>query len=219
MRDKVAELATKVVGGAHGAVPVSNNGLGDQCGEVVGVTPANTLHGNGDVGSSHGVVTESDLGADEVGLRLLLSGNGLVRVVLGLGGQVGEVLLGEVDQLLVGNATSANEDHAVSSVVGLDIVLEVGALDALDVLLGSKDGAAEGLSLEGGGVEVVENDLLELLVDLLLLAKNHITLAFDGLGFELGVLEDVGEDVNSGGDVVVKSLGVVDGVFALSCHQ
>ena len=52
----------------------------------------------------------------------------------------------------MGDATSANEDHAVSGVVGLDVVLEIGALDALDVLLGSEDGAAEGLALESGGV-------------------------------------------------------------------
>jgi len=168
------------------------------------------------VGGAHGVVTEADLGADEIGLLLLFGGNGLVRVVLGLGGDVGEVLLSKVYELLVGNATSADKDHAVSSVVGLNVVLEVGALDALDVLLGSENGASESLALESGGVKVVEDDFLELLVNLLLLAKNDITLAFDSLGLELGVLEDIGENVNGGGDVVVESLGVVDGVFALS---
>jgi hypothetical protein len=152
LRDKVAELAAKVVGGTHGTVPVTDNGLCNERGEVVGVAPANTLNSNGNVGGAHGVVTEADLGTDEVGLCLLLGSGRLSRVVLGLGGKVGEVLLGEVDQLLVGNATSANEDHAVSGVVGLDVVFEIGALDALDVLLGSKDGAAEGLALESGGV-------------------------------------------------------------------
>jgi hypothetical protein len=66
---------------------------------------------------------------------------------------------------------------------------------------------------------VVENNLLELLVDLFLLAENDITLALDGLGLELGVLEDIGEDVDGGGDVVVEGLGVVDGILALSLHQ
>ncbi|KAH8623407.1 hypothetical protein IG631_21886 [Alternaria alternata] len=215
LRDEVAELAAKVVRGTHGAVPVTNDSLCDEGSEVVGVAPANTLNGNGDVGSAHGVVTEADLGTNEVGLRLLLGSGGLGRVVLGLRGEVGEVLLGEVDELLVGNTTSANEDHAVGSVVGLDVVLEIGALDALDVLLGSEDGAAEGLALEGSGVQVVKDDLLELLVDLLLLAEDDITLALDGLGLELGVLEDIGEDVDGGGDVVVEGLGVVDGVLAL----
>jgi hypothetical protein len=68
-------------------------------------------------------------------------------------------------------------------------------------------------------VQVVEDNLLKLLVDLLLLAEDDITLALDGLGLELGVLEDVGEDVDGGGDVVVEGLGVVDGVLALSLDQ
>jgi hypothetical protein len=216
LRDEVAELAAKVCGVAHGAVPVTDDGLSDQSGEVVGVVPGNTLNSNGDVGGAHGVVTEPDLRADELGLLLLLGGDNLVGVVLGLRGETSEVLLGKLDKLLVGDTTRANKDHAVSSVVGLDVVLEVGALDALDVLLGSEDGASEGLALESGGVQVVEDDLLELLVDLLLLTENDIALALDGLALELRVLQDIGENVDGGGDIVVEGLGVVDGVLALS---
>lgn len=62
---------------------------------------------------------------------------------------------------------------------------------------------------------MVEDDLLELLVHLFLFAEDDITLALDGLGLELGVLEDIGENVDGGGDVVVEGLGVVDGVLAL----
>jgi hypothetical protein len=115
----------------------------------------------------------------------------------------------------VRDATSANKNHAVGSVVGLDVVLEVGALDGLDVLLGAENGAAEGLTLESGGVQVVKDNLFELLVHLFLLAENDITLALDGLGLELRVLEDIGEDIDCRGDVVVEGLGVVNGVFAL----
>ena len=217
--DERAELAAEVVGVAHGAVPVANDGLGDEGSEVVLVVPAHTLDGDGDVGRALGVVPDPDLRSDELGLLLLL-GDLLAGVAGGLGGERGKVLLGEVDELLVGNATGTNEHHAVGGVVGLDVVLQVGALDALDVLLGAEDGASERLSLEGGGVQVVENDLLELLVDLLLLAENDVALALDGLGVELGVLEDVGKDVDGLGHVVVEGLGVVDGVFALSnVHQ
>jgi hypothetical protein len=118
--------------------------------------------------------------------------------------------------LLVGNTTSANKDHAVSGVVGLDVVLEIGALNALDVLLGSEDGASEGLALESGCVQVVEYNLLELLVYLFLFAEDDIALALNGLSLELGVLEDIGENVDGCGDVVVEGLGIVDGVLALS---
>jgi hypothetical protein len=126
------------------------------------------------------------------------------------------VLLGEVDELLVGDAASTDEHHAVSSVVCLDVCLEVGALNALDVLLGTEDGATEGLVLESGGMKMVEDDLLELLVDFFLLAEDDVALALDGLGLELGVLQDIGQDVNGCGDVGVERLGVVNGVFALS---
>lgn len=217
--DERAELAAKVVGVAHGAVPVANDGLGDKGSEVVLVVPAHTLDGNGDVGRALGVIPDPDLRSNELGLLLLL-GDLLARVVGCLGGERGKVLLGKVNELLVGDATSTNEHHAVSSVVGLDVVLQVGALDALDVLLGAENSASEGLVLECGGVQVVENNLLELLVDLLLLAENDVALALDGLGVKLGVLEDIGEDVDGLGNVVVEGLGVVDGVFALSnLHQ
>jgi hypothetical protein len=215
LRDEVAELAAEVRRLAHRAVPVADNGLCDEGSEVIGVAPADTLDGDGDVGGGHGVVAQPDLGADEIRRLLLLGDGALCRVVLVLRGQAGEMLLGELDQLRVRNAASANEHHAVGGIVGLDVALEVGALDALDVLLGAKDGASEGLALEGRGVQVVEDNLLELFVDLLLLAQNDMTLALDGRRLELRVLEDVGQDVNGGGDVVVEGLGIVDGVLAL----
>jgi hypothetical protein len=118
----------------------------------------------------------------------------------------------------VRDAAGANEHHAVSSVVGLDIVDQVVALDAADVFGGAEDGAAERLVLEGGRVEVVEDDFFELLVDLFLFAEDNIALALNGLGVEFGVLEDVREDVDCDGDVGVEGFSVVDGVFALkSC--
>lgn len=212
--DKGAELAAKVGGAAHGAVPVANNGLGNESSKVVVVLPAHTLGGDGNVGGGHGVVTDPDLGADEVGLLLLGDGGRTVRGG-GLGRKVGKVLLGELDELLVGNTTSTNEDHAVSGVVGLDVILEVLALDAQDVLAGSKNRPAEGLALVSGGVQVVEDDLLNLLVNLLALADDDIALALNGRLLELGVLQNVGKDVDGVGDVGVEGLGVVDGALTL----
>lgn len=126
------------------------------------------------------------------------------------------MLLSKLDELLVGNATRADENHALGSVVALDVVGELGAADIADVLTGSEDGAAKRLALESGGVKVVKDDLLNLLLDLLRLAEDHITLAFDRALLELGVLEDIGQDVDTLGNIGVESLGEVDGVFALS---
>jgi len=69
--------------------------------------------------------------------------------------------------------------------------------------------------LVGGGVQVVEDDLLHLLLDLLRLTENDITLPLDGALLELGVLKDVLQDVDALGNVLVEGLGKVDGVLAL----
>lgn len=69
--------------------------------------------------------------------------------------------------------------------------------------------------LEGSGVEVVENDLLDLLLYFLGLAQNNVTLALDSRLLELGVLKDIGENVDTLGNIGVEGLGEVDSVFAL----
>ena len=125
------------------------------------------------------------------------------------------MFLGQSDKLLVGDTTSTNENHAVSGVVGLDVVDQVVPLDGLDVLLGTEDGATKRLALESSGVKVVENNLLELLVNLLLLTQDDVPLTLNGTGLQLRVLKDVCEDVDGLGDIVVEGLRVVDGVFPL----
>ena len=217
--DVVAELATKERRLAHGTVPVADDSLSNESGEIVVILPADTLNGKSDVGRGNGVVAKTNLGTDELGGTLLLSSNGEGSRGGRLAGKATEVLLSKTNELLVGNTTSTNEDHAVSSVVGLDVVRQVLAGDGLDVLLGAKDGATEGLALVGGSVEVVKNDLLKLLVNLLLLTQDHVTLTLNGGGLKLGVLEDIGENVDGLGDIVIESLGVVDSVFALRVFQ
>ena len=127
----------------------------------------------------------------------------------------GEVLLGKLDELLMGNTSGTNEDHAVSLVVGVYVVNEVGTLDREDIFLWSEDGAAEGLTLESGGMEVIEDDFLELAVDFLLLTDNDVSFSLNGIIFKLGVLDDVCKDLDGLGSVILEGFGVVDGVFAL----
>lgn len=215
MADVGAELAAEERRLAHGTVPVTDDSLSNEGSEVVIVLPADTLNGKSNVGGGDGVVTETDLGADELGGALLLGSKGEGGGGRGLVGEATEVLLSQADELLVGDTTSTNQNHAVGSVVGLDVVRQVLTGDGLDVLLGAEDGATEGLALVSGGVEVVEDNLLELLINLLLLAQDHITLTFNGSGLELGVLEDIGENVDGLGNIVVEGLGVVDSVLAL----
>jgi hypothetical protein len=217
--DEGAETAAEVGGVAHGTIPVADDGLGDESSEVVIILPADTLNSNGNVGRGKSVVTNSDLGSDKLGGTLLLSGESESSGGGGLAGEGTEVLLSQLNELLVGDATSTDQNHAVSGVVGLDVVGQVIPGDSLDVLLGTEDGATKGLVLESSGVQMVKDNLLELLVNLLLLTQNHISLTLDSSGLQLRVLQDIGEDVDGLGDIVVERLGVVDSVFPLEKLQ
>lgn len=64
---------------------------------------------------------------------------------------------------------------------------------------------------------MVEDNLLELLLNLLGLPENDVALALDGRLLELGVLENVLDDVDTLRNVLVQCLGEVDSVLALSC--
>lgn len=210
--DETAKLAALMRSVAHSLVVVADNSLGNKSSEVVVVVPADTLNGEGNVGSAEGVIADTDVRANEVGL--LLGEN--VGLVLGtLGRQTREVLVSKLDELLMRNTTRSDQDHAVGSVVALDVVGELGAGNVTDVLAGTEDGAAQGLALESGGVKVVENNFLDLLLDLLGLTEDHVALTLDGRLLELGVLEDIGEDVDALGNIGIEGLGEVDGVLTL----
>lgn len=56
------------------------------------------------------------------------------------------MLLGELDERLVLDTSGSDENHAVRSVVLLDVVLQVRLADGEDVLAWSEDGASEGLA-------------------------------------------------------------------------
>lgn len=210
--DVAAQLAALVRGVAHGLVVVADDGLSDESSEVVIGVPANTLNSNGNVGSGHGVIANTDVRANEVSLLL---GQDVGLSLGAAGGKAGEVLLGKLNQLLVGNATGGSKDHAVSSVVVFDVVDELGAGNVTDVLAGSENGAAKRLVLESSGVQVVKDNLLNLLLNLLRLSENDVALALDGRRLELGVLQDIGQNIDGLGDIRVEGLGEVDGVLAL----
>ena len=128
---------------AERAVPVSEDALHHEHREVVGRAPADALDRDRDVRGGKGIVTDADLRTNEVGFGVgeTAEGDGV-----GGDGEVSEVLLGVLDELLVVDAAGADEDHAVGGVICLDVRGEVIALDGENVLLGAKDGAPERLA-------------------------------------------------------------------------
>lgn len=140
-----------------------NNSLGKESSKVVVIVPANTLNCKSNVSSGDGVVTKTDLRANELRLALLLSGKGSSGRRRGGRWKTAKVLLSKFDKGIVLDTTSTDKDGLLGQVVGLDVVDKVVTLDALDVFLGSEDGAAKRLALEGSGVEMVENNFLAVL--------------------------------------------------------
>jgi hypothetical protein len=210
--DDAAELAALVRRISHGLVVIANNSLSDESGEVIIGIPAHAFNSQGNIGDTHGVIANTNVRTYEVSL-LLREQIGLVGRTAA--GQTREMLLSQLNESLVRNTTGGSEDHAVSSVVVLDVVGQLGSRDVTDVLAGTKNGSSESLMLEGRSVQVVENNLLNLLLHLLGLPQNHITLAFDSRLLELGVLENIRENVDKLGNVGVERLGKVDRVLTL----
>lgn len=81
--------------------------------------------------------------------------------------EASEMLFSKLNQLLVRDATGGSKNHPVGSVVVLDVVDELHSCDVTDVLAGAENSATKRLMLEGGGMKVIEDDLLNLLLDFL----------------------------------------------------
>jgi len=140
-RHDVRQLGRQQGGGAQRAVPVAHDRGEDVHGPVVGVLVRDALDGDRDVAVLPGVVTDADLGADE---RRLLPGLAAER--LAGGRELGKVLLGELDELVVVDRAGAGKDHLVGVQVLGPVLEEVVPVNGLDVLVGAEDVVTEGLA-------------------------------------------------------------------------
>lgn len=195
--DHGRETRGQVAGAEEGLVVGANDGLHDQEVVVLGGQVAGALDGEGNASVRGEIVTDADLRAGEAGLVSLGGG--------GVGLEAAKGLLGLLDESIVVDVTGADKDQAVGGVVFL---LEFGqvlggqARDGLGVAL---DGATEGLALEGGGVKVVEHDLIGLRRGLLLLLQHtRAGLLHRRLGHR--ALDEVAEDLNRGSSVAAEHL-------------
>lgn len=136
----VAELGAEQWRGTETTVPVSEDGGHDEHWPVVWASPSDGFDSKGNVERVHGVVTDSDLGTGEDwgGSGLTAEGNGVAG-----GGERSKVLLGELDELFVGDTTGTDKAHTVGSVVVADEAGEVFSGHVLDVLLWAENGVTE----------------------------------------------------------------------------
>ena len=121
----------------------------------------------------------------------------------------------QVDEGVVLEVAGGGEDH-VACREALPIEADEGVLfEAADGFVGAEDGLAEGVVLP----EILGKDLVDEVVGVVLvhldLFEDDAALAGDVLGGEDRVEDEVGEDVEGGGDVLVEDLDVeADGFFA-----
>lgn len=108
---------------------------------VVRALVANTLNSDGNVAIIPSVVPQPNLRSNEPGLLGLLSSEGVGRRR-----EVGKVLLGKSDELVVVDGSGSGEHHLVGVEVGSSVGKQIILRYGLDVLGGSKDIVTEGLS-------------------------------------------------------------------------
>ncbi len=131
------------------------------------------------------------------------------------GGQGVEVVGYLLDEGVVVEVAGGGEDHvAGGEAVGVEAE-EGGLVEARDGLGGAEDGAAEGVVLP----EVLGEELVDEVVGVVFvhldLFEDDALLAGDVLGREGGVEDEVGEEIEGGGDVLVEDLDVeADHLFA-----
>ena len=136
-------------------------------------------------------------------------------LVAGAGGERGEGCCDLGDEGVVVEVAGGGEDHvgggeAAGVLVEDDVLVEAG-----DGFGGAEDGAAEGVALpEVLGEELVDEVVGVVFVHLDLFEDDALFLG-DVFGGEGGVEDEVGEEVEGGGDVFVEDLDVeADGFFA-----
>jgi len=160
--DKPLSLLPLVRGITHSLGVVTNDSLGNKGSKVVSRVPAHTLDSE--------AILAVPMASSRTRTSKPTSGRLLgkqVSMVLGtLARETGEVLLRQLDELLVGNATSTNQDHAVGRVVVLDVVDELVRVMSRMFWRGQGwcgPGLGAGKQWRAGG----QDDLLNLLLDLL----------------------------------------------------
>ena len=214
-----AQTGGQIGSRAEQTVPLPEDLLHQHEGDGVLVRPAHRLEGDGDGGVGVGVV-ELHLLRGREALRERRHHGAVGRHAR----EVAEGAVGHLHQLevreerrwhvIVVQRARASDHHARRRVVRLDVVDQVGAADALDVLLWTQNRVAKTAALVRRRVKQVEHHLVLVLEHVLHLQENRVALAVDGCGVVVRVQENVTQDVHRVTDVFVKATGVVHGLLA-----
>mmetsp|Transcript_21202 Transcript_21202/g.37545 ORF Transcript_21202/g.37545 Transcript_21202/m.37545 type:complete len:292 (+) Transcript_21202:622-1497(+) len=147
-------------------------------------------------------------------LRLGRSG---LYAVSGGTGKVTKVSLSKVNEYVVLDASCA-ENHARSSVMSCHKRFEVFYTKLLQVASGAPERASKGsLVSVSSRMKHLGKESLCVGLHVLELVANSLALLINVPGSKLGVLDGVGEELNSLGSVFAKELALVDSEFTSAC--
>ncbi len=112
-------------------------------------------------------------------------------------GEVAEMRLGLSDDGVVIEIAGGRQDHRSCAVMIAHIAGNGLAAEGADQLGGAQDRAPDRLVRKGGGLEMVEDDVVGRVYRLADLLHHHRLLAGQLVGIEAGILQDVGQDIDA----------------------
>mmetsp|Transcript_27114 Transcript_27114/g.42130 ORF Transcript_27114/g.42130 Transcript_27114/m.42130 type:complete len:327 (+) Transcript_27114:296-1276(+) len=186
LRDVQTHFAGNVLALSAEAIERAQNGLKQHEGEGILAGPACTLKCQGNVCGAIRIEFDSDVGSGEdrsVVVHIHAKGWSFP--------DISKVFLRQIAELHVIHGSSSRNHHATSGVVLIDVLLQIGLGQAANVLFRTENGSSEPRSLKGGGVQMVQDQLLLLLVHLLHLAQNDSTLTLNGALVQFAIEQDV----------------------------
>lgn len=84
----------------------------------------------------------------------------------------------------------------------------------LNILSGAKDGLTQGSTLVGSSMQMIEDHLLQIALHLLHFTQNDGSLACNFSLAQFRVLNDIGQNLNSFGNILGQTLGIEHGLLA-----
>ena len=127
--------------------------------------------------------------------------------------EVAKLLLRKIENLLVGDVASGGDDDMVGRKPVLEAAKKRFAAEIADGFGSAKDGAAEGMfGPETAGENVVEKifGIVQIHLDFF---EDDLALFIDVAGIELGTKNEIGDDVEGDGEMLVENFGVEADLF------
>lgn len=127
--------------------------------------------------------------------------------------EVPKLLLRKIEHLLMGYVASGGDNDVVGRKPILEAAKKRFAAEIADGFGSAKDGAAEGMFRpEAAGEHVVEKifGIVQIHLDFF---EDNLALFIDVAGIELGTKNEIGDDVECDGEMLVKDLGVEADLF------